>query len=89
MYVNEIATKNDLAEFLKQFQIVFQNTSSSRWPMRMKKKLAAEYMNTSINQIDNWVNNGDLLPRHDKNPDLHPTTPAYFNKEDLDKLRFR
>ena len=90
MDFNDLATKNDIRAIEDLIRDSIQiHSPAKRWPMRMKKRCAAEYMGTSNNQIDNWVNDGDLKPKFDKNPALHPTTPAYFNKEDLDKIRLR
>ncbi|MEL7006150.1 MAG: hypothetical protein AAFN93_25995 [Bacteroidota bacterium] len=49
--------------------------------------MAAKYMGTSPTQIEHWIQEGKLAPKYDKDPQLHPTTPMYFNKEDLDKIR--
>ena len=89
MQATELVTKQDLKRLEQYLQGLCTEGTSIRWPMRLKKRSAAEYMNTSRSQIDSWVNNGDLIPRFDKDPSQHPTTPAYFNKEDLDKLRWR
>ncbi len=84
----EILTKEDLEKFEKRIIVAIQtNTSSGSWPARMKKKKAAQYLDTSITRIDELVSSGKIKPRYDKDPRIHITTPAYFNKEDLDKIR--
>lgn len=87
MGVDELLTKKDLAEFERRLVVAIQSSSSGSWPARMKKKTAAQYMNTSPTQIDEYVREGRLTPHHDKDPGIHPNTPTYFNKEDLDKIR--
>lgn len=83
----ELLTKEDLEDFTKKILGAIQGTRSATWPARMKKKTAAAYLDTSTTQIDIYVKEGKLKPNYEKDPLLHPTTPAYFNKEDLDKIR--
>lgn len=88
MNLEDLLTKQDMESLTTRIEQIIAHSKGSLWPMRMKKKTAARYMDTSPTQIEKWVNAGVLTPSFDSNPDLHPTTPAYFNKEDLDKIRF-
>lgn len=87
MNLEDLLTKQDMEAMLKRLEQVIAHSKGNLWLMRMKKKMAAQYMNTCSTQIEKWVNEGLLFPSFDNDPNLHPTTPAYFNKEDLDRLR--
>jgi hypothetical protein len=87
MKFEDLLTKQDMEAMINRIEHVIANSKGALWPMRMKKKTAAQYINTSLTQIEKWVNAGILTTRIDNDPNLYPTTPAYFNKEDLDKIR--
>jgi len=84
----ELATKNDLEEMKESILSAISGKAGKEWPARMKKQMAARYMNTSDTKIDEWVKAGLLHPQYDRDPELVRSTPAYFNREELDKIRF-
>lgn len=88
MTKDDLITRGDIETLEARILRAIEISKHGDWPARMKKKTAAAYMNTSVKQIDDWVDNGKLRPRYDKDPEIYTNTPAYFNREELDKLRF-